>query len=127
MSESTQTQTPQTPQTPQTEGEDVQYMECEVCGKKVRANAYKRHMSSVHGFITKEEYQKLKEEVEKTIQNSIHTALQEHWKGHYKSLKELLEEGEKHAESCPTCQKEMQEWLEKKKREKYKPANRKWW
>ncbi|ASO67387.1 hypothetical protein c125 [Metallosphaera turreted icosahedral virus] len=122
QSQPTQEQTP-----PQEEGKDEsQWTECEVCGKKVRMNMYKRHMSAVHGFITKEEYQRLKEEVEKTIQSTIHSALQEHWKGHYKSLSELLEEGEKHAETCPTCQKELEEWLKKKRNEKYKPANRKW-
>ena len=125
MSQTPQEQTVQTP--PQEEAKaDAQFVDCDICGKKIRANMYKRHMASVHGFITKEEYQKLKEEVEKTIQNTIHEALKEHWKGHYRSLKELLEEGEKHAESCPTCQKELEEWLEKKKREKYKSANRKW-
>ena len=126
MSESTQTQAPQTPQT-QDEEKGNDYVECEVCGKKVKASAYKRHVSAIHGFITKEEYAKLKEEVEKTIQTTIHSALQEHWKGHYRSLAELLEEGEKHAETCPQCRQELQQWLEKKQREKYKSANRKWW
>jgi ribosomal protein L37AE/L43A len=101
-------------------------VECEVCGKKVKASAYKRHVSAIHGFITKEEFAKMREEVEKAIQTSIHSALQEHWKGHYRSLRELLEEGEKHAETCPTCKNELEEWLKKKKLEKYKPANRKW-
>ena len=124
----TQEQTPQSNTQNEAEGKDeAQWTECEVCGKKVRLNMYKRHMSAVHGFITKEEYAKLKEEVEKTIQTTIHSALQEHWKGHYRSLAELLEEGEKHAETCPQCRKELEDWLEKKKREKYKPANRKWW
>ena len=126
MSESTQTQAPQTPQT-QDEEKGNDYVECEVCGKKVKASAYKRHVSAIHGFITKEEYAKLKEEVEKTIQATIHSALQEHWKGHYRSLAELLEEGEKHAETCPQCRQELQQWLDKKRKEKYKPANRKWW
>jgi len=124
MSQNPQEQTPTPQQTNEGEkGND--YLDCEVCGKKVKASAYKRHMA-IHGFITKEEFQRMREEVEKTIQSSIHSALQEHWKGHYRSLKELLEEGEKHAETCPTCQAELREWLEKKKREKYKPANRKW-
>jgi uncharacterized C2H2 Zn-finger protein len=124
MSQNTQEQTPQTP--PQEEEKGNDYVECEVCGKKVKASAYKRHVSAIHGFITKEEFGRLKEEVEKTIQTSIHSALQEHWKGHYRSLRELLEEGEKHAETCPTCKNELEEWLKKKKLEKYKPANRKW-
>jgi len=127
MSQSTQSQTSQTPQPAQTEEDDSQYTECEVCGKKVRYNAYKRHMNAVHGFITKEEFQRMREEVEKTIQASIHAALQEHWKGHYRSLKELLDEGEKHAETCPQCREELDQWLKKKKMEKYKSANRKWW
>jgi len=126
MSQPTQEQTPTPPQTHEEEkGND--YVECEVCGKKIKASAYKRHVSAIHGFITKEEYAKLKEEVEKTVQTTIHNALQEHWKGHYRSLGELLEEGEKHAETCPQCREELNQWLEKKKREKYKPANRKWW
>jgi len=124
MSQTPQEQTP-TPQ--QAEGEKGNdYVDCEICGKKIKASAYKRHVSAIHGFITKEEFQKMREEVEKTIQTSIHEALKEHWKGHYRSLRELLEEGEKHAETCPTCQKELAEWLERKKREKYKPSNRKW-
>jgi len=126
QNQSVQEQSPSNPSN-EAEGKDEsQFTECEVCGKKVRLNMYKRHMSAVHGFITKEEYQKLKEEVEKTIQSTIHEALQEHWKGHYRSLKELLEEGEKHAETCPTCRNELEEWLKRKKMEKYKPANRKW-
>ena len=108
MSESAQSQTPQTPQQNEEEkGND--YVECEVCGKKIKASAYKRHVSAIHGFITKEEYAKLKEEVEKTVQTTIHNALQEHWKGHYRSLAELLEEGEKHAETCPQCRKELED------------------
>jgi len=125
MSQPTQEQTPTPPQTHEEEkGND--YVECEVCGKKVKASAYKRHVSAIHGFITKEEFQKMREEVEKTIQTSIHSALQEHWRGHYKSLKELLEEGEKHAETCPTCQAELQEWLKKKRQESYKKGKRLW-
>jgi len=127
MSESAQSQAPQTPQQAPEEEKGNDYVECEVCGKKVKASAYKRHVSAIHGFITKEEYAKLKEEVEKTIQTTIHSALQEHWKGHYRSLAELLEEGEKHAETCPQCRQELQQWLDKKRKEKYKPANRKWW
>ena len=126
MSQPTQEQTPSPSQTHEEEkGND--YVECEVCGKKVKASAYKRHVSAIHGFITKEEFQKMREEVEKTIQTSIHSALQEHWKGHYRSLGELLEEGEKHAETCPQCREELEKWLDKKRKEKYKPANRKWW
>jgi len=125
MSQTPQEQTP-TPQ--QSEGEKGNdYVECEVCGKKIKANAYKRHVSAIHGFITKEEFQRLREEVEKAIQSSIHSALQEHVKGHYRSLGELLAEGEKHAETCPQCKEELEQWLKKKKMEKYKPANRKWW
>ena len=124
MSQSTQEQTP-TPQQTQEEDKGNDYTECEVCGKKVKASAYKRHMS-IHGFITKEEFQRMREEVEKTIQSSIHDALKEHWKGHYRSLKELLEEGEKHAETCPTCQAELQEWLKKKRQESYKKGKRLW-
>ena len=125
MSQPTQEQTPSPPQTHEEEkGND--YVECEVCGKKVKASAYKRHVSAIHGFITKEEFQKMREEVEKTIQTSIHSALQEHWKGHYRSLKELLEEGEKHAETCPTCKNELEEWLKKKRQESYKKGKRLW-
>ena len=127
MSESTQTSQTQPPQQAPEEDKGNDYVECEICGKKLKASAYKRHVSAIHGFITKEEYAKLKEEVEKTVQATIHSALQEHWKGHYRSLAELLEEGEKHAESCPQCREELEKWLEKKKREKYKPSNRKWW
>jgi len=127
MSESTQTPQTQPPQQAPEEDKGNDYVECEICGKKLKASAYKRHVSAIHGFITKEEYAKLKEEVEKTIQATIHSALQDHWKGHYRSLAELLEEGERHAESCPQCREELEKWLEKKKREKYKPANRKWW
>jgi len=83
-------------------------------------------MAGIHGFITKEEFAKMREEVEKTIQTSIHSALQEHWKGHYRSLKELLEEGERHAETCPTCQAELKEWLDKKRKETYKKSVRRW-
>ena len=124
----TQEQTPQSNiQNEAEEKDESQFVECEICGKKVRANMYKRHMSGVHGFITKEEFARLKEEVQKTIESSIHSALEKHEKGHYRSLKELLEEGEKHAESCPTCRAELEQWLEKKKKEKYKASNRKWW
>jgi len=111
-------------QTEEEKGND--YVECEVCGKKIKANMLKRHMNGVHGFITKEEFVKMREEVEKTIQSSIHEALKEHWKGHYRSLKELLEEGEKHAETCPTCQNELREWLDKKRKESYKKSKRLW-
>ena len=125
MSQNTENQTNQThPQEVEEKGE--QFIECEVCGKKVRSNMYKRHMSGVHGFITKEEFSRLKEEVQKTIQSSIHSALEEHGRGHYKSLKELLEEGEKHAQECPQCRDELAEWLERKRKESYKKTNRKW-
>jgi len=124
MSQNTQEQSP--PPQPQEEEKGNDYVECEVCGKKVKASAYKRHVSAIHGFITKEEFQKMREEVEKTIQTSIHSALQEHWKGHYRSLKELLEEGEKHAETCPTCKNELEEWLKKKRQESYKKGKRLW-
>ena len=124
MSQNTQEQTP-TPQ-PQEEEKGNDYVECEICGKKVKASAYKRHVSAIHGFITKEEFQKMREEVEKTIQTSIHSALQEHWKGHYRSLKELLEEGEKHAETCPQCREELDQWLKKKRQESYKKGKRLW-
>ena len=122
MSQNTQEQTP-TPQ-PREEEKGNDYVECEICGKKVKASAYKRHVSAIHGFITKEEFQKMREEVEKTIQTSIHSALQEHWKGHYRSLKELLEEGEKHAETCPQCREELDQWLKKKRQESYKKGKR---
>jgi len=122
-----QNQTQEQANPPQEEGKDEsQFVDCEICGKKIRANMFKRHMNAVHGFITKEEFAKMREEVEKVIQTSIHSALQEHWKGHYKSLKELLEEGEKHAETCPTCQAELQEWLKKKRQESYKKGKRLW-
>jgi len=114
----------QTPQ--QEEGKGNDYVECEICGKQIKSSAYKRHMAGIHGFITKEEFAKMREEVEKTIQTSIHSALQEHWKGHYRSLKELLEEGERHAETCPTCQAELKEWLDKKRKETYKKSVRRW-
>jgi len=125
MSQPTQEQNP-TPQQTHEEEKGNDYVECEVCGKKVKASAYKRHVSAIHGFITKEEFQKMREEVEKTIQTSIHSALQEHWKGHYRSLKELLEEGEKHAETCPQCREELDQWLKKKRQESYKKGKRLW-
>ena len=125
MSQNQQEQSVQTP--PQEEAKaDAQFVDCDICGKKIRANMYKRHMASVHGFITKEEFAKMKEEVEKAIQSTIHSALQEHVKSHYKSLKELLEEGERHAMECPQCKNELEEWLKRKRQESYKKGKRLW-
>jgi len=41
-------------------------------------------------------------------------------------LKELLEEGEKHAETCPQCREELDQWLKKKRQESYKKGKRLW-